>query len=173
MLTIFQIETKRNLQGISTPDVIEKYLKYEIDEIHPRRTCECALSIPDRDPPFYPRWDDSNGWNRVARSPNGGGGGGGGRGGAPAIGQTRVLEKRKKKERRRRGRKEETVDSHREILDTLPSTRRLKLLRSARDDRCLVSSFTPLGSGNRSCLANVSSAETIFLAAALLLFFER
>lgn len=83
------------------------------------------------------------------------------------------LKREKKKERRRRGRKEETVDSHREILDTLPSTRRLKLLRSARDDRCLVSSFTPLGSGNRSCLANVSSAETIFLAAALLLFFER
>ena len=83
------------------------------------------------------------------------------------------LKRKKKKERRRRGRKEETVDSHREILDTLPSTRRLKLLRSARDDRCLVSSFTPLGSGNRSCLANVSSAETIFLAAALLLFFER
>lgn len=83
------------------------------------------------------------------------------------------LKREKKKERRRRGRREETVDSHREILDTLPSTRRLKLLRSARDDRCLVSSFTPLGSGNRSCLANVSSAETIFLAAALLLFFER
>ena len=83
------------------------------------------------------------------------------------------LKREKKKERRRRGRKEETVDSHREILDTLPSTRRLKLLRSARDDRCLVSSFTPLGSGNRSCLANVSSAETIFLAVALLLFFER
>lgn len=83
------------------------------------------------------------------------------------------LKREKKKERKRRGRREETVDSHREILDTLPSTRRLKLLRSARDDRCLVSSFTPLGSGNRSCLANVSSAETIFLAAALLLFFER
>lgn len=83
------------------------------------------------------------------------------------------LKREKKKERRRRGRKEETVDSHREILDTLPSTRRLKLLCSARDNRCLVSSFTPLGSGNRSCLANVSSAETIFLAAALLLFFER
>lgn len=81
--------------------------------------------------------------------------------------------KRRGEEEKGKGRKEETVDSHREILDTLPSTRRLKLLRSARDDRCLVSSFTPLGSGNRSCLANVSSAETIFLAAALLLFFER
>lgn len=171
----FQIEIAK--PRISTPNVIEKYLKYEIDEIHSPYVRMRSLDLP------FIHWDDgSNGWNRVARSraisrhKEGGGV-------APslfgaAIGQTRVLGKKEKKERRgekKKGRNRlwRWQPPWNPSLRHLPSTPPLKLLRSARDDRCLVSSFAPLGSGNRSCLASVSPVETIFLAAIPLLFFKR
>lgn len=124
------------------------------------RTCECALSIPDRSPLLstetivmagivsrdLERFRGAR--RRRSRS-------------LSAWHVSLGREKREEEGRKRRNRLCGWQPPWN--LRHLPSTPRLKLLRSARDDRCLVSSFTPLGSGNRSCLANVSSLETIFL----------